>query len=56
MTQKYEAIGWTIFGVALIVGLVLIILIIVPVTSANETERIVACIEAGKQFIAGTCT
>ena len=44
-----------IIGVALVMSPLIIVLLLIPVVSGNESKRIVACLNAGMEWIDGDC-
>ena len=50
-----EAVGLTLFGIVVVICLAVTIIAGVNIGSNAVTERLVACVEAGRQFIEGTC-
>ena len=48
-------VGWTVFGVVAVICAAAAIIVSVIVGTQGDTERTVACIEAGSQLIEGIC-
>ena len=54
-TETIEVIGMTLFGVTVAVSLSEFLIVALVTASVGETERLVACVEAGLAWIRGTC-
>ena len=50
-----EVIGWTLGGITVAIAFAVFAVVATVTVSANTTERLVACVEAGLVWVQGIC-